>query len=107
MARSRIKLPKTAVAGEIIRIKAQVNHPMESGHRRDKEGTVIPQKIVNTFQCMFNETVVFSCDFDTSVASNPYLEFRAKVDKSGTFTFLWTEDDGTETEVERSIEVAD
>lgn len=105
MARSRIKLPKTAAAGEIIKIKAQVNHPMESGHRTDTEGTVIPRKLVNKFQCMFNEAVVFSCDFDTSVSSNPYLEFRARVDESGTFRFLWTEDDGTETEVERSIEL--
>jgi len=106
MAKPRIKVPKKASAGDVIKIKALLSHPMESGQRKDKEGKTIPRKIINKFECLFNETLVFSCDIDPAVAANPYMEFRAKVDESGTFKFRWTDDDGTVTEAEKSIEVS-
>jgi len=106
MAKPRIKVPKTANAGDIIKIKSLVSHKMESGQRKDKEGNVIPRKIINKFECLFNDTLVFSCDIDPAVAANPYMEFRAKVTESGTFLFKWTDDDGTVTEAEKSIEVS-
>jgi len=81
MAKPRIKVPKTASAGDVIKIKALLSHKM------------------------FDDALVFSCDIDPAVAANPYLEFRAKVEKSGTFKFVWTDDDGTVTEAEKSIEV--
>jgi len=106
MAIPRIKLPKTAAAGDVIKIKSQLSHPMESGLRKDKEGTVIPRKIINKFECRFNDSVVFSCDLNPAVASSPYIEFRAKVKEAGTFSFKWMDDDGTVTEAEESIKVS-
>jgi len=105
MAKPRIKVPKTASAGEVIKIKSLVSHIMESGQRKDKEGNVIPRQIINKFECQFNGEPVFSCDIDPAVASNPYFEFRAKVEESGTFKFTWTDDDGTVIEAEKDIEV--
>ncbi len=106
MAKPRIKVPKKAAAGDVIKIKALVSHTMESGQRKDKEGNVIPRKIINKFVCSFNGSTVFSCDIDPAVSANPYLEFRAKVMESGTFTFQWTDDDSSVIEAEKSIEVA-
>ena len=106
MAKPRIKVPKTASAGEVIKIKSLLSHPMESGQRKNKEGETIPRKIINKFECSFNDSVVFSCDIDPAIASNPYMEFRARVEESGTFKFVWTDDDGTITEAEQSIEVS-
>jgi len=93
MAKSkpRVKVPKSASAGDVITIKSLVNHTMESGQRKDKEGNVIPRKIINKFECQFNGATVFSCNIDAAVAANPYLEFKAKVNESGTFKFMWTE----------------
>lgn len=106
MAKPRVKVPKTAAAGDIIKIKTLISHTMESGQRKDKEGNVIPRKIINKFVCEFNGNTVFSADIDPAVAANPYFEFRAKVMESGTFKFIWTDDDGTVTETEKSIEVS-
>lgn len=106
MSKPRIKVPKTAAAGEVIKIKSLVSHTMESGQRKDKEGNVIPRKIINKFECQFNGATVFSCDIDPAIAANPFLEFRAKVNESGTFKFSWTDDDGTVIEAEKNIEVA-
>ena len=91
----RIKLPKQARRGEIIQIKTLISHIMENGLRRDKEGNTIPRKIINRFACEFNGRPVFSCDLDTAVAENPYIQFTARIEESGTFRFTWRDDDGS------------
>lgn len=91
----RIKVPKTAKAGEIVLIKTLISHEMESGQRKDKDGKPIPRKIINKFACEFNGKPVFSCDIDPAVSANPYFEFSAVVSETGTFKFTWTDDDGS------------
>ena len=101
----RIKVPKTAAKDEIITIKTLISHKMETGQRKDKEGKVIPRKIINKFTCEFNGQTVFSCDLDPAVSANPFFEFNAKVSESGTFKFTWVDDDGTVYTAEQAIEV--
>ncbi|MBI1204911.1 MAG: thiosulfate oxidation carrier complex protein SoxZ, partial [Rhodopseudomonas sp.] len=43
---------------------------------------------------------------EPAVAANPYMQFYAKVDASGTFKFSWTDDDGTVTTTEQKITVS-
>ena len=105
MAKPRVKVPKTAAAGDIITIKTLISHRMESGQRKDDDGNTIPRQIINSFACKFNGQQVFSCDIETAIAANPYFKFDARVDESGTFKFTWTDDDGTVTETEQSITV--
>lgn len=90
----RIKVPKEAKAGEVVPIKTLISHEMESGQRKDKDGKVIPRKIINKFACEFNGAPVFSCDIDPAISANPYFEFSAKLTESGTFKFMWIDDDG-------------
>ncbi|MAS06217.1 MAG: thiosulfate oxidation carrier complex protein SoxZ [Ahrensia sp.] len=91
----RVKVPKSASAGEVITIKTLISHPMESGQRKDNDGNPIPRQIINKFTCEFNGQAVFSCDIDPAVSANPYLEFTAKVNEAGTFKFTWVDDDGS------------
>jgi len=102
----RLKLPKQAKKGEIIQIKTLVQHAMETGLRKDPKGNVIPRKIINKFTCTFNGKPVFSADLEPAIAANPYLEFTAKVDESGTFKFTWVDDDGTITTTEEKITIS-
>ncbi|EAV42295.1 thiosulfate oxidation carrier complex protein SoxZ [Roseibium aggregatum] len=101
----RVKVPKKAAAGEVITIKTLISHPMESGQRKDKQGNLIPRQIINKFTCEFNGQVVFSCDMDPAVSANPYMEFNAKVNESGTFKFTWVDDDGSVYASENKITV--
>jgi sulfur-oxidizing protein SoxZ len=101
----RVKVPKTAKAGEVIVIKTLISHEMESGQRKDKDGKPIPRKIINTFTCEFNGQPVFSCDLDPAISANPYFEFNAKMTESGTFKFTWVDDDGSAYSDEQAIEV--
>ena len=102
----RLKLPKEAKKGEIIEIKTLMPHVMESGQRKDKDGKTIPRRIINKFTAEFNGKPVFSATIEPAVAANPYLQFTAKVEESGTFKFSWTDDDGSLITAEEKITVA-
>jgi sulfur-oxidizing protein SoxZ len=102
----RLKLTKEAKKGEVIEIKTLIAHTMESGQRKDKDGKIIPRKIINKFTCEFNGKPVFSADLEPAIAANPYLQFFSQVNESGTFKFSWTDDDGTVVTAEEKITVA-
>ena len=106
-AKPRVKVPKTASAGEVITIKTLINHKMESGQRKDKKtGEPIPRMIINSFTADFNGSRVFEAVVEPAVSANPYFQFTAKVQESGDFTFTWKDDDGTVYEASKSIEVS-
>jgi thiosulfate oxidation carrier complex protein SoxZ len=75
MAKPRVKVPNSAKAGEVITIKTLISHTMESGQRKDKDGNVIPRKIINKFTCEFNGTKVFESDIRPGDLANPFFEF--------------------------------
>ena len=56
MAELRVRVPSTARQGEVIEIKTLLSHPMETGHRRDVYGKLIPRQIIHTFTCTYNGT---------------------------------------------------
>ena len=101
----RIKLPSSARKGDVIEIKTLIAHVMETGLRKDQDGKVIPRKIINKFTAEFNGKPVFSADIEPAVAANPYMQFTARVEESGTFRFTWVDDDGTVTTAEQPIAV--
>lgn len=105
-SRPRVRVPSAASAGEVITIKTLISHQMESGQRKDSDGNPIPRKIINSFTCEFNGQTVFACDIQPAISANPYMEFTAKVNESGTFKFTWVDDDGSVYETEEKIEVS-
>ncbi len=101
----RVRVPKTAQAGEVVTLKTLINHDMESGQRRDRDGNVIPRRIINHFTCTFNGEVVIDVAMEPGISTNPYFEFEATVPASGTFTFRWVDDDGSVYEASEEITV--
>ncbi|WP_417269576.1 thiosulfate oxidation carrier complex protein SoxZ [Celeribacter sp.] len=101
----RVKVPKSAAAGDVITIKTLISHPMESGQRKDGDGNIIPRSIINRFTCEFNGESVIDVTLEPAVSTNPYIEFDAKVPEAGDFKFTWYDDDGSVYEETKSISV--
>ncbi|MBM2323626.1 MULTISPECIES: thiosulfate oxidation carrier complex protein SoxZ [Marivita] len=91
----RVKVPKSASAGEAIVIKTLISHPMESGQRKDGDGNPIPRSIINRFTCEFNGQTVIDITMEPAISTNPYFEFEATVPEAGEFAFTWYDDDGS------------
>ena len=103
----RIKLDKKeAKKGDIIEVKALVSHIMETGQRKDRDGKVIPRKILNKFTCTVNGKEVFAADFEPAVSANPYIQFKFKATESGPVVLTWIDDDGSKIVGEETLTVS-
>ena len=102
----RVKVPKTASAGETITIKTLISHKMESGQRKDDDGNIIPRAIINRFTADFNGQNVIEVMLEPAISTNPYFQFEAVVPESGEFQFTWYDDDGDVYETSKKIEVS-
>ena len=101
----RVKVPKTAAAGETIVIKTLISHKMESGQRKDSDGNKIPRSIINRFTCDFNGQNVIDVNLEPAISTNPYFQFESVVPNTGEFKFTWYDDDGSVYEKVKSISV--
>lgn len=90
----RIRVPDNAKVGDVIEVKTLINHVMETGQRRDKDGKIIPRLILNAFTAKFAGAVVFSAELQPGTSANPYISFHFRVPGPGEFEFIWTEDGG-------------
>lgn len=102
----RVKVPKSASAGETITIKTLISHKMESGQRKDGDGNPIPRSIINRFTAEFNGQMVLDVAMEPAISTNPYFQFDAVVPESGEFTFTWYDDDGSVYTETKSITVS-
>jgi sulfur-oxidizing protein SoxZ len=101
----RVKAPKSVAAGEVFTIKTLINHAMESGQRKNKDGSKIPRQIINKFEAIFNGTAVFTAELEPSISANPYVEFSMKIEEAGDLAFKWHDDDGSVYETSKSIAI--
>ena len=101
----RVKVPKTAAAGETITIKTLISHKMESGQRKDSDGNPIPRSIINRFTTEFNGENVVDVALEHAISTNPYFQFDAVVPEAGEFKFTWYDDDGSVYEETKSIKI--
>ena len=105
MASIRLAVPDSAQRGEVIEIKALIQHDMESGFRRGSRGEVIPRDILTDFECTYNGNLVFSAEFHPAIAANPILTFHLVASVSGTLVFSWRDQNGESWSESASIEV--
>lgn len=94
-------------AGEILRVRAQMEHVMETGLRTDPAtGQARPRYIVKHFEAKMAGKPVFEWNLGTSISQNPYIEFTFKARQSGELTMQWTDDKGETLTASKTIAVS-
>lgn len=102
----RVQVPPSVKKGEAFEVKVLVQHPMETGYRRDLNGQSIPTNIVDKLACSLGDRVVFSAEFGTGIAANPYVQFFAVADASGDLVVEWSDDRGAKGRATAMVNVA-
>jgi sulfur-oxidizing protein SoxZ len=92
--RALLNVPASARMGDVIEIRATVQHPMETGFRVGSDGQVLPRNLVRRVECRFDGERVFAADLHPAIAANPYLAFPLRVTGSGVLTVTWQGDGG-------------
>jgi len=78
MASNTIR-PRAWVDGGVTTIKMIINHPMETGIRKDKAtGKKIPAHYIETVQVKHNDKVVLDALLGPAVSKNPFIQCKFK-----------------------------
>lgn len=91
--------------GEVLRVRAQIEHVMESGLRSDDAGKIRPRNIVTRFEARLGPTLLFAWEPGISVGQNPYVEFTFMARESGELQLHWKDDAGQTASASKRISV--
>jgi sulfur-oxidizing protein SoxZ len=75
---------RATMAGDVADVKVLMNHPMETGLRKDaKTGQLVPAHYITEVTATVNGATVLKAGMGGGVSKNPYLGFKVKGAKAG------------------------
>ena len=102
----RIRVPRSAKAGEVIEIRTLMEHPMETGLRQDDDGFIVPRNMLTSLLVRMNGETVLAAEFRNGTAANPYHAFFVRVEQTSLFEFAWTDEFNRTVRAEARVAVA-
>lgn len=96
---------RATLAGDVADIKVLMNHPMETGQRKDaKTGQLIPAHFIQTVVAQVNGKTVLDAQWSVAISKNPFLGFKVKGAKAGDkVTISWTDNTGDKNSAEATV----
>lgn len=95
---------RAQVQGEIADIRILMQHPMETGQRKDEKGETVPANFIQTFSVLHNGKPLIDGQLNTSISKNPLFAFKAKGIKAGDkLTVAWNDSVGDKRQDEISV----
>jgi len=96
---------KATMSGDSAVIKCLMQHPMETGLRKDaKTGQLIPAHFINHVTAAVAGKTVLDGQWAGGIAANPFLEFRVKGAKVGDKVVVsWEDNKGGKDSVEAAV----
>ena len=87
---------RAQVQGGVVTVKALINHPMETGLRKDKKtGQKIPAHFIQEVTATHSGKSVMVAEWGGAVSKNPYISFKFGGGKAGDSVVLsWVDNKG-------------
>ncbi|MDH3451610.1 MAG: thiosulfate oxidation carrier complex protein SoxZ [Gammaproteobacteria bacterium] len=100
---SSIKIRASAKGGATT-VKTLMNHPMETGQRKDNKGAKIPEHFIQEVTAEHNGKTVMAAQWGTGISKNPYLSFKfAGGNKGDKIKISWVDNQGQSDSQEATI----
>ena len=91
---AQIKI-RAQIQGETADIRILMQHPMETGQRKDESGQIVPMNFIQIFTVLLNGKPVIDAQLNTSISKNPLFTFKARGIKAGDkLAVAWTDNLG-------------
>jgi sulfur-oxidizing protein SoxZ len=96
---------RATMAGDVADVKVLMNHPMETGLRKDaKTGQLVPAHYITDVTATVNGTKVLNAGLSGGISKNPYLGFKVKGPKAGDKVVVtWADNKGDKNSAETTI----
>lgn len=86
---------RASMSGDVADIKCLMNHPMETGLRKDaKTGGMVPAHHITNVTCTVGGKMVMDAQWGGGISKNPYLAIKAKAAKGDKVVVSWTDNKG-------------
>jgi sulfur-oxidizing protein SoxZ len=96
---------KTRTQGDVTEVLVLVNHPMETGQRKDaKTGEKVPAHYIQKMSFEHNGAVVAEANLGPAVSKNPLTAISLKGAKAGDkIKVSWSDNKGEKGEAEATV----
>lgn len=92
IGRIRIRVPSSIKAGDVVRVRSLVIHPMEIVQRRDGKPVDKNYHFIHRVVATYNGREILQAETTQSISENPFFSFTFRATEPGTLrlTFLDT-----------------
>jgi len=91
---ARILVPTGIRRGDVIDVRALVEHPMATGLFRDAAGNPIPAYFINDVSVMYGDQEAAHFVWSSGISRDPFVEFSLRADHEASLTFTWKDNKG-------------
>ena len=95
---------RAGLKGDVADVRVLMNHPMETGQRKDSSGNVIPMHFIQEIAVKLNGKTVIDAQVSQAVSRNPVFSFRVKGAKAGDkLEISWLDNKGVRNSTETAL----
>jgi|SRR5687767_12189789 sulfur-oxidizing protein SoxZ len=95
---------RAVLKGDTVDVRVLMNHPMETGQRKDGGGNLIPLHFIQEITVRLNGKTVIESQISQAVSRNPVFSFRVKGAKAGDkLQISWLDNKGDRNSTETVI----
>jgi sulfur-oxidizing protein SoxZ len=85
-------------------VRVLMNHPMETGQRKDAEGKLVPMHFIQNLTVKVNGKTVVAAQISQAVSRNPVFSFRLKGGAKGDkIEVSWLDNHGESNSTEAAV----
>jgi sulfur-oxidizing protein SoxZ len=103
MAAGPMKMRATLGQG-FTDVRVLMNHPMETGQRKDSDGKLVPMHFIQNLTVKMNGKVLVDAQISQAVSRNPVFSFRLKGGAKGDkIEVAWVDNKGESNSTEIAV----
>ena len=92
---------RAGLKGDVADVRVLMNHPMETGQRKDSSGNLIPVHFIQEITVKLNGKSVIEAQVSQAVSRNPVFTFRLKGGAKGDkIEVSWLDNKGETNQIE-------
>jgi sulfur-oxidizing protein SoxZ len=91
---ARVLLPPSIKSGDVIYVRAIIEHPMDTGFFRTAEGQPIPAYFINDVTITYGDEQIAHFEWTSGVSRDPSVTFPLRVTREGPVSVTWKDNKG-------------
>ncbi len=95
---------RAQIQGDVTEVRILMQHPMETGQRKDDKGQTLPAQFIQSFTVSLNGKPIIDGQLNTSISRNPLFSFKVRGLKGGDkLAVTWADNTGDKRQDEITV----